>query len=97
MEWVVAAVVIAVLALVAVVGLVVPRRRRELPPPPVRPGVDYAPGVGDDVTSPRDTPTRTVEDVLLPPAVETPPTAEPTIVVPAEPAAPELDRPAPVA
>ena len=33
---------------------------------PPRPGVDYAPGAGDDAEVPRDTPLRTVDVVDLP-------------------------------
>nr|WP_284290385.1 hypothetical protein [Angustibacter aerolatus] len=53
--------VLIVLALVgAGVGLVRGRgRTRRLPQ---RPGTDYVPGVGDDATTPRDTPTRTIQD-----------------------------------
>ena len=63
------AVVIAIVALLVVVGLVAAgtRRRRSAPPTPA-PGVDYAPGVGDDATTPTDTPTRTVETIDLPQA-----------------------------
>ncbi len=50
-----------------------------------QPGVDYAPGVGDDATVPRDTATRTIGDVALPELVE------PTLEVPA-PAAGRLAR-----
>ena len=62
-------VVIAIVALLVVVGLVAAgtRRRRSAPPTPA-PGVDYAPGVGDDATTPTDTPTRTVETIDLPQA-----------------------------
>jgi fused signal recognition particle receptor len=73
--WIAIAVVVVALAVTA--ALVLPRRRaRRLPPP--RPGVDYAPGVGDDAELPRDTPTRSVTtvaelpDVVAPPALETP-------------------------
>lgn len=62
---------------------------RELPP---QPGVDYAPGVGDDDQAPRDTPTRTVE--TLPPLDATDASETPAA---GEPAAPPTDRPAPVA
>jgi len=60
-------VIIALLAIVLVVGLVVTgtRRRRRTPPPPA-PGVDYAPGVGDDAGEPVDTPRRGIETVELP-------------------------------
>jgi fused signal recognition particle receptor len=63
------------LAVVAVVlaggmsALLVRRRRDVLDRASGRrpaPGVDYAPGVGDDAEVPRDTPTRTVESVALP-------------------------------
>ena len=62
-------VVVAIVALLVVVGFVATgtRRRRSGPPSPA-PGVDYAPGVGDDATTPTDTPTRTVETVDLPEA-----------------------------
>jgi fused signal recognition particle receptor len=59
-----------------------------------RPGVDYAPGVGDDAEVPRDTPTRTVQDLDVldrepsrTPGAPTP--DEDVLVVPA------LDAPAP--
>ena len=59
--YVVLALVIAVVAVVAVVAL---RRSRSggaaLESRP-RPGIDYAPGVGDDDSVPRDTPRRTVD------------------------------------
>lgn len=42
------------------------RRPGEVPPSRPAPGVDYAPGVGDDAEVPRDTPTRTIEQVTLP-------------------------------
>ena len=60
------AVGILLVAAVAVVGLVRGRSRRAAPPAPPRPGIDYAPGVGDDATTPRDTPRRTIDDVGLP-------------------------------
>jgi fused signal recognition particle receptor len=72
---------LAVLAVVAVGGLVAGtvRRSRRRPSPPA-PGRTAEPGVGDDSAPPRDTPTRTIEDVRLPevePDVETPaPTVE---------------------
>jgi fused signal recognition particle receptor len=76
------------------------RRRRSLPPQrqPERPtpGVDYAPGVGDDAEAPRDSPTRTVESVDLPGEavlVEEPPSAAtaPSVEIP-EPVAGRLVR-----
>jgi fused signal recognition particle receptor len=79
-------VVIAIVALLVVVGFVATgtRRRRSAPPSPA-PGVDYAPGVGDDATTPTDTPTRTVETVDLPEA--------PSDTATLEPAVPTLERP----
>ncbi|RKS77340.1 fused signal recognition particle receptor [Motilibacter peucedani] len=87
-------VAVAVLVVAVVLGatLVVPRRRRTLPPaPPQRPGLDYAPGVGDDVTVPRDTPTRTLEDHDLPP-VEGPAEAPTALLERPEPVAGRLTR-----
>jgi fused signal recognition particle receptor len=82
------AVIIALLAIVVLVGFVVTgaRRRRstELPPPPA-PGVDYTPGVGDDAGEPIDTPRRGVETVDLPGVTGTD-TLEP-------PPVPEIERP----
>ena len=57
-------------ALLRMLDLALVRRARgkdveELPPPRPRPGLDYAPGVGDDAQDPRDSATRTVEQ--LPP------------------------------
>jgi fused signal recognition particle receptor len=53
------------LALIVIVGVVAATalmRRGEPRPPKPRPGIDYAPGVGDDDTIPRDTPRRVVEE-----------------------------------
>jgi len=65
-------VILAVLAVLALAGavLLVSRRGRSgggaAPIAPPKPGVDYAPGVGDDAEVPRDTPTRLVEQLDLP-------------------------------
>ena len=92
MESVIGYVVLAVLVLVGLVvagvALVRGRGRTQAPPAPPRPGIDYAPGVGDDAEVPRDTPTRTVADVALPEAEDV--VAEPE-------AAPALETPAPTA
>ncbi len=79
--------------------------RREAP----RPGVDYAPGVGDDAETPRDTPTRSVDTLELPepdlagPEAPVQPAdaasaalAEPSVDE-AVPEAPAVETPAPVA
>ena len=55
---------LVVLALALGAGLLLRSRGKAIEPP--RPGVDYAPGVGDDAEVPRDTPRRTVEDTALP-------------------------------
>ncbi len=86
MSYLIIALAVLAVALVTGVALVVSgRNRRQLPPSAPRPGLDFAPGVGDDAEEPRDTPTRTVstlempdvEELLLPPvaALERP---EPT-------------------
>ena len=58
---------VGLLVLVGVVAAVTLMRRgastsgRQVPPKP-RPGIDYAPGVGDDDSVPRDTPRRLIEE-----------------------------------
>ena len=96
-------VAVLVVTVVAVVAFVSGRGRRDLPPGPPRPGVDYAPGTGDDAEVPRDTRLRTVDDVPLPEGSPLLP-AETESVAPvdsppveAEPRRPELDVPAPTA
>ncbi|HEV8024449.1 MAG TPA: signal recognition particle-docking protein FtsY [Candidatus Nanopelagicales bacterium] len=59
-------VVLAVVLLGVVIGagLALARGRgKPTAPPRPRPGIDYAPGVGDDDTVPRDTPRRDISDV----------------------------------
>ena len=52
-------------ALLVIVGVVVALvRRRPAPPARPRPGIDYAPGVGDDDTVPRDTTRRPIEEAV---------------------------------
>jgi fused signal recognition particle receptor len=90
MEFVLLAALVAVVAVLALAGLLVGRRRSSGPsvssaPPdaraPASPSGTEEPTVGEDAEVPRDTPTRDVtdvalpEDVLAPPPVETP---EPT-------------------
>jgi fused signal recognition particle receptor len=79
---------LAVLAVLAVAGLVVGgvRRSRRAPEPGGR--VEPAePRVGDDAETPRDSPTRTIEDVALP-------EADQDVAAPPEPAV-EVERPEP--
>jgi fused signal recognition particle receptor len=68
------AVAIALLVLVGVVVALV--RRRPAPPAPPRPGIDYAPGVGDDDTVPRDTRRRPIEEAVPAEALGTSTTQE---------------------
>jgi fused signal recognition particle receptor len=99
-------IVIAVLVLVLAVGvgLTLVRGRGSRPTPP-RPGTDYAPGVGDDATPPRDAPKRTVQDVDVldhpRPSTTTPdvePGLEPDLLGPESAVQPPgLERPAPAA
>lgn len=52
-------------ALLVIVGVAVALvRRRPAPPAQPRPGIDYAPGVGDDDTVPRDTARRPIEEAV---------------------------------
>jgi len=90
------AIVVAVLIVVGgATALVVRSRRTAVPPAKPRPGIDYAPGVGDDATIPRDTAVRTVEDVGLPGDLLEPDLLETDVVVAEE--AVVLESPAPVA
>jgi len=115
METIILAIVIAVVVVAAASGLVVTtRRRKSLPKPPSQSGQPGTlappretrePQVGEDAAVPRDTPTRTVQDVDLPtagaPAPEAPEVAEgPDLVVPSPEAAaevPALEVPEPTA
>lgn len=72
-------IVLAVIAAGVLIGaLIAWRLRTRTVTPRPRPGIDYAPGVGDDDSIPRDTPRKTVADVGLPTStlVEEAPTAE---------------------
>ncbi|WP_326657629.1 signal recognition particle-docking protein FtsY [Streptomyces sp. NBC_00385] len=95
MEFVILAVVIALVAVGVISGLVVSsRKKRQLPPAPsstptITPPAE--PHVGEEAETPRDTSRRTIEEVGLPPE-EAPETAEPET-----PAAPALDVPEPTA
>ncbi|MFJ9521575.1 signal recognition particle-docking protein FtsY [Kitasatospora sp. NPDC101801] len=85
MEYLILAVVIAVVAVGAIAGLVVSgRRRKQLPPKAEAPVITppREPGVGEESAVPTPEPVKTVEEVTLPPEV---------------PAAPALDVPEPTA
>ncbi|MER7756330.1 signal recognition particle-docking protein FtsY [Kitasatospora sp. NPDC097643] len=101
MEYVILAVVIAVIAVAAIAGLVVSgRRRQQLPPksqapvitaPPTTPP---EPQVGEEAAPPTEEPRRTVEEVQLPEA-EAP--AEVAVEVAEAEAAPPVEVPEPTA
>ncbi|TDC27932.1 signal recognition particle-docking protein FtsY [Kribbella albertanoniae] len=81
----IAIIVVAVVVLGGATGLVVTRRRRSALPPADRPApLETAePKVGDDAETPRDTPTRTLEDTELPeepPALDKPESAQGRLV-----------------
>ncbi len=88
--------IIILLSLLALgVGLFLVARRNRAAPPPLRPGQDYLPGVGDDATQPRDTPRRGIEDVPVGDVLVAP--EQPTISVPAQAQPPTIEAPAPAA
>jgi fused signal recognition particle receptor len=82
--------ILIVLVLLIVIGGVFLLRRSPAPPKP-RPGLDYAPGVGDDDSIPRDTPTRTIEEIAVGDVLVAPEPVE----VPEETFTLEVERPAP--
>lgn len=96
MEFVILAVVIALVAVGVISGLVVSsRKKKQLPPAPsstptITPPAE--PRVGDEAEEPREESRRTIEDVTAPPAE-----AEPETVAPEAPAAPEIEVPEPTA
>jgi len=67
-EYIVLIIALAVLLVGGIVGLVTTRvrGRRGTPPAPPAPPAPTEPRVGDDAETPRDSPTRTVEDAELP-------------------------------
>lgn len=85
---------VLVLTVVVVVAFVTGKGKRSLPDRP-QPGVDYAPGTGDDAEVPRDTPKRSVDVVDLPDDVALLPpdttSVDPVLDVP-EPTAGRLTR-----
>ncbi|MFF5334919.1 signal recognition particle-docking protein FtsY [Streptomyces sp. NPDC013181] len=96
MEFVILAVVIALVAVGVISGLVVSsRKKKQLPPAPsstptLTPPAE--PRVGEEAEEPREESRRTIEDVPAPPAEAAPETVEPEA-----PAAPALDVPEPTA
>ncbi|MGD3108080.1 signal recognition particle-docking protein FtsY [Streptomyces sp. YGL11-2] len=104
MEFVILAVVIAVVALGAISGLVVSsRKKKQLPPPPPaapKPSVTAPPAepqVGEEAETPRDEERRTIEEVALPTAEAPEAEAEAPAAEPEAPAAPEIEVPEPTA
>ncbi|MFI1015649.1 signal recognition particle-docking protein FtsY [Streptomyces sp. NPDC020965] len=102
MEFVILAVVIALVAVGAISGLVISgRKKKQLPPsaPPTAPTITAPPAephVGDEAETPREEPRRTIEEVDLPPADDaagTPVAVEDPVVAPA----PEIEVPEPTA
>ncbi|MFE5584180.1 signal recognition particle-docking protein FtsY [Kitasatospora sp. NPDC056531] len=100
MEYVILAVVIAVIAIAAIAGLVVSgRRRQQLPPKSQAPVITapkptpQEPQVGEEAAPPTEEPRRTVEEVPLPEAPEAP--AAPEAVEAVEVEAPEVAEAAP--
>ncbi|GAB7180802.1 signal recognition particle-docking protein FtsY [Kitasatospora sp. Ki12] len=105
MEYVILAVVIAVVAVGAIAGLVVSgRRRQQLPPKSQAPVITAPkptpaePQVGDESAPPTEEPRRTVEEVQLPAEPAAPEAVEAVEVEPAEAeAAPAVEVPEPTA
>ncbi|MFE3943276.1 signal recognition particle-docking protein FtsY [Streptomyces sp. NPDC059118] len=100
MEFVILAVVIALVAVGVISGLVVSsRKKKQLPPAPsstptITPPAE--PRVGEEAETPREEPRRTIEETG-PPAAEAPAEEAPGAVEPEAPAAPALDVPEPTA
>ncbi|MEV0280613.1 signal recognition particle-docking protein FtsY [Streptomyces sp. NPDC050610] len=100
MDIVTLAVVIAVVALIAIGGLVVgSRKKKQLPPaPPSSPSVTTPPAepqVGEEADTAREEPRRTIEEVDLPAAEAPAPAAEAPVAE--EPEAPAIEVPEPTA
>jgi fused signal recognition particle receptor len=91
-DYLILIIALAVVAVVAVAGLVARTVRRAPRKPPADTGRPTAePTVGEDAEAPRDTPTRTIEDVELPGVEEDVPAPAPTLERP-EPAQGRLVR-----
>ncbi|MFE4641617.1 signal recognition particle receptor subunit alpha, partial [Streptomyces sp. NPDC056730] len=101
MEIVILVVVIALVAVGLISGLVVgSRKKKKLPPEapsstPTLTAPPAEPHVGDEAEAPHDEPRRTIEEVGLPGATETPVAVEDPVV--AEPPAPAIEIPEPSA
>ncbi|MEU9761605.1 signal recognition particle-docking protein FtsY [Streptomyces sp. NPDC047985] len=100
MEFVILAVVIALVAVGVISGLVVSgRKKKQLPPaPPSTPTITppAEPQVGEEAETPREEPRRTIEEVA-PPTAEAPVAEAPELVEPEAPVAPALEVPEPTA
>ncbi|WP_406384281.1 signal recognition particle-docking protein FtsY [Streptomyces sp. NBC_01618] len=99
MEFVILAVVIALVAVGVISGLVVSsRKKKQLPPAPSSaPTITPPePHVGEEAEVPREEPRRTIEEVV-PPAAEAPVEEAPEAVEPEAPAAPAIEVPEPTA
>lgn len=100
MEFVILAVVIALVAVGVISGLVVSsRKKKQLPPAPsstptITPPAE--PHVGEEAETPREEPRRTIEEVG-PPEAEAPAEEAPEAVEPEAPAAPAIEVPEPTA
>ncbi|MFE0190213.1 signal recognition particle-docking protein FtsY [Streptomyces sp. NPDC059008] len=104
MEFVILAVVIAVVVLGAISGLVVSgRKKKQLPPPPPaapKPSVTAPPAepqVGEEAETPRDEDRRTIEEVALPTAEAPEAEVEAPVAEPEAPVAPAIEVPEPTA
>ncbi|GLV77619.1 signal recognition particle-docking protein FtsY [Streptomyces hygroscopicus] len=98
MEYLILAVVIAVVAVAAISGLVISGRKKKRlpPPPPSSPTVTAPPAepqVGEEAETPREEPRRTIEEVDLPGA----PAATAEAPAPEAPEVPPLEVPEPTA
>jgi fused signal recognition particle receptor len=65
MESLLLPIVIGLVLVVVLAGVFLVRRGSGAPTPAPKPGIDYTPGVGDDASEPRDTPRRTIDEVVI--------------------------------
>lgn len=94
MESLLIPIIIAIVLIVVVAGVLLVRRGGSAPPAP-RPGIDYAPGVGDDDSVPRDTPKATIDEVIVSDVLTAPRVDEVVEEPVAEEAVWEVEVPAP--